>query len=562
MNSYDILQIIVLFSLILIWTPLLGGYMAKVFMGENHLLACWGQPFEKLIYKIIGVDSTQEMNWKEYLRAVLVFNFLGFLLLFSLLLFQGCLPLNPQRISGLSWHLALNTAISFMTNTNWQSYSGETALSYFSQMVGLTVQNFLSAATGLAVLLVFIRGLSQRTTEGLGNFWKDTTQSILYVFLPLSLVYALLLSGQGVVQNFAPTQTVTTVEGGQQKIPLGPAASQIAIKQLGTNGGGFFNANSSHPFENPTPFSNFIGLIALILIPSALTYMFGKMVGNLKQGWVLWAVMMVLLLVGLGLSLRSEYSTNLVFNGTIMEGKETRFGITNSVLWSVLTTAASNGSVNSMHSSLSPISGGVALLNIVLGEIIFGGVGCGLYGMILFVILTVFLSGLMVGRTPEYLGKKIEAKDIQMTTLAILIPSAFILLGAGISAVLPEGLSSLSHKGPHGLTEIIYAFASAGGNNGSAFAGLNANTLYYNLLLSCVMLVGRFAVLVPVMVIAGNMVQKKIAQPSFGTFNTDNTLFALLLIGVIFIVGALTFFPALALGPIVEQILMIQGRTF
>ncbi len=557
MNKFDWLQIIAVLGTVTFLTPLLGRFMAWVFMKTKS------SPIERVIYKIIGIKHNEEMNWKSYTKAILVFNFLGLIVVFLFQIFQGTLPLNPQKFPALSWHLALNTAISFITNTNWQSYSGEGTMSYLTQMAALAVQNFLSAATGLAVLLALIRGLSRKTTNNLGNFWVDMTRSLIYILIPISIIYSVILVGQGVPQNFKPAVEVTTLEGVKQTIPQGPAASQIAIKQIGTNGGGFFNANSAHPYENPTPFSNFLEMIALILLPAALTYTFGIMVGSKKHGVVLFAVMMTVLVATLGASLWAEYHPNAVFGlSGLMEGKETRFGITNSVLWSTLTTAASNGSVNAMHASLSPLAGGLAILNIMLGEIIFGGIGSGLYGMILFVILTVFLSGLMVGRTPEYLGKKIEARDIQMTILAVLAPSAVILLGSGISLVLPIALSSLSSHGPHGLSEMLYTFASSAGNNGSAFAGLNANTVYYNLILGFAMLVGRFAVIIPSMAIAGNMAKKKIAAPSFGTFTTDNALFAFLLIAVIVVVGALTFFPALALGPIVEHLLMNAGKTF
>ncbi len=546
MNKYDVMQILFTLITLLIMTPILGSFMAKVFLNQKTFLSLPMQPIEKIICKISGVTPNEEMGWWEYTSALLCFNALGFVFVFLIQLLQQHLPLNPQNLPNVSWHLAFNTAVSFMTNTNWQAYSGETTLSYLTQMLGLSVQNFVSAATGMAVAVALARGLRKNTTGKIGNFWVDMTRSILYILLPLALLYSLLLLGQGVVQSFSPYVHVDTLEGSAQILPLGPAASQIAIKQLGTNGGGFFNNNSSHPFENPTPFSNWLELIALLLIPAALTYTFGVLVQARKQGAVLFATMFGLLVVGLGLSLWSEYLINPIHGlASAMEGKETRLGVTNSVLWSVFTTAASNGSVNAMASSLSPLAGGVALFNIMLGEIIFGGVGAGLYGMLLFVILTVFLSGLMVGRTPEYLGKKIESHEIQMSILAILVPSAFILMGAGVSLAFPESLTSLSHKGPHGLTEMLYAFASAAGNNGSAFAGFNANTPYYNILLGIGMLLGRFAVIIPVLAIAGSMALKKSAPPSFGTFTTDNWLFIILLIGVIIIVGGLTFFPHL-----------------
>jgi K+-transporting ATPase ATPase A chain len=430
-------------------------------------------------------------------------------------------------------------------------------------MLGLTVQNFVSAATAMAVLMALIRGITRRSSSTLGSFWVDLTRSTIYVLLPLSIILAFVLVGQGVVQTAAPCATATTLEGAQQTIPLGPAASQIAIKQLGTNGGGFFNANSAHPLENPTPISNFLEMLAILLIPASLVYTFGVMTKRKRHAWILLAVMFFIFFVGLGVSLYSESQPNPVMGTAFsLEGKEVRFGTPNSVLWAMATTSASNGSVNAMHSSLSPLAGGFALFNLMLGEIVFGGVGCGMYGMLLFVLLTVFLAGLMVGRTPEYFGKKIEAKDIQLVILAIIAPSAVILVGAGLSAVLPSGLASVLSKGPHGLSEILYAFSSAAGNNGSAFAGLNANTNYYNLMLGFAMLVGRFAVLVPILAIAGRLVGKNIAPVSAGTFSTDTSIFAVLLLGVIIIVAALTFVPALGLGPIMEQMLMNSGRDF
>jgi K+-transporting ATPase ATPase A chain len=563
MNRFDYIQLLVALGAVLVSTPLVGIFIAKVYQGEPMFLTKLLRPIEKSVYKLAGVNDDEEMNWQQYTKAVVLFSLGGFILTYAIQAMQHVLPLNPQSLPGVDWHLAFNTAISFVSNTNWQAYSGETTMSYLTQMAALTVQNFLSAATGISVLFALIRGLTKKETATLGNFWVDMTRSIVYILLPMSVVLAVCLVGQGVVQNFNPATQAMTVEGGTQVIPQGPAASQIAIKQLGTNGGGYFNANSAHPFENPTPLTNFIELISILLIPAGLTYTFGLVAGNRRQGWVLFTTMMVMLLVCLAGSLWAEYSTNPVYNqSALMEGKETRFGITNSVLWSVVTTAASSGSVNAMHASLSPLSGGVALLNIMFGEIVFGGVGSGLYGMLLFVILTVFLSGLMVGRTPEYLGKKIEARDVQMAILAIIAPSAVILVGTGISLILPVALASLANKGPHGLSEILYAFTSAAGNNGSAFAGLNVNTVYYNVMLGIAMLIGRFAVIVPVLAIAGNMGRKKIAPPSFGTFTTDNWLFVSLLTAVIVIVGALTFFPALSLGPIVEHLLMLQGKTF
>jgi K+-transporting ATPase ATPase A chain len=563
MSSQDVIQVILFFAFIIGLTPVLGNYMSKVFMGNKHFMLPVLGWLEKLTFRFIKVNPDEETNWKSYVVDLLIFNLIGFVFLFLIQLLQAYLPLNPSKFSNVSWHSAFNTAVSFMTNTNWQGYAGETTMSYFVQMTGLTVQNFVSASTGIAVLLALIRGISRKTTDKLGNFRTDLIRSTLYVLLPLSMLLAIVLVGQGVVQNFKTYETVQTLQGDQQIIPMGPAASQIAIKQLGTNGGGFFNSNSSHPFENPTPFSNFLEMLAILLIPAALTFTYGKMVGSSRQGWTVFTVMLILLIVGLSISLSAEYSSNPVFGHLpLMEGKETRFGITNSVLWSAVTSAASNGSVSAMHDSLSPISGMVAMINIMLGEIIFGGAGAGLYGMVIFIILTVFIAGLMVGRTPEYLGKKIEAFEVQMAIIAILSSSIVILLFTAWASVSSTGLSGLTNSGPHGFSEILYAFSSAAGNNGSAFAGLNANTVFYNLTLGFGMLIGRFGYIIPVLAIAGNMAGKKITPLSAGTFHTDNWLFICLLIGVILIVGGLIFFPALSVGPIIENLLMKSGMTF
>jgi len=563
MTTLDYFQIILFLALLIGLTPVLGKFMYKVFSGEKHIMIPVFGWLEKLTYKLIGVNPDEETNWKSYTFSLLIFNLLGFIFVFLIQLFQAQLPLNPANLANVSWHSAFNTAVSFMTNTNWQGYAGETTLSYFVQMIGLTVQNFVSAATGIAVIIAVLRGISRKNTDKLGNFWSDLTRSTLYILLPLSILFAVVLVGQGVIQNFSPYQTVHTIQGADQVLPMGPAASQIAIKQLGTNGGGFFNANSAHPFENPTPFSNFLEMLAILLIPAALTYTYGKMVGSVRQGWTIFIVMMTLLLVGLGISLYGEYSANPVLGHlSSMEGKETRFGITNSVLWSTSTSAASNGSVNAMHDSLSPLAGMVAMINIMLGEVIFGGVGAGLYGMVVFIILTVFIAGLMVGRTPEYLGKKIGAFEVQMAIIANLSTSFAILIFTAWAAVSSYGLSSLNNAGPHGFSEIFYAFTSAAGNNGSAFAGLNANTVFYNLALGVTMLIGRFGVIIPMLAIAGSLAGKNITPTSAGTFRTDNWLFACLLIAVILIVGGLTYFPALSLGPIVEHLLMNSGITF
>jgi len=563
MTTNDWMQILLFLVLLIGLTPILGTYMYKVFSGKKHFMLPVLGWLERFTYKFSGVKADEESNWKGYAFGLLVFNLLGFIVVFLLQLFQAQLPFNPAHLPAVSWHSAFNTAVSFITNTNWQGYAGETTLSYSVQLLGLTVQNFVSAATGIAVILAVIKGLSRKTTDLIGNFWVDITRATVYILLPLSILFAIFLVGQGVVQNFSPYETAHTLQGQTQVIPMGPAASQIAIKQLGTNGGGFFNANSAHPFENPTPLSNFLEMLCLLLIPAAMTYMYGKMVGSVRHGWIIFSAMFILMIAGLGISLYGEFSTNPFFaHLPLMEGKETRFGITNSVMWSTFTTDVSNGSVNCMHDSLSPLSGMVAMINLMLGEVIFGGVGSGLYGMVVFIILTVFIAGLMVGRTPEYLGKKIEAFEMKMAMIAVLAPNIAILIPTAWAAVSQMGLSSLNNAGPHGFSEILYAFSSAAGNNGSAFAGLNANTPFYNVMLGIVMLIGRFGIIIPVLAIAGSLAQKKIAPPSEGTFRTDNLLFVGLLIGVILIVGGLTHFPGLALGPIVEHLLMNSGVAF
>jgi K+-transporting ATPase ATPase A chain len=558
------MQIVLYFGALVALTPLLGGYIAKVYEGQAHLMSKPLGWLERLTYKASGVNATEGMNWKRYCAAVLWFNGAGLLVVFALQMLQDKLPFNPQAFPAVSWHSALNTAASFITNTNWQGYSGESTMAYLTQLLGLTVQNFLSAATGLAVMAAFIRGLRNRQDPNLGNFWADLTRGTVHLLLPLSLLLAVALTSQGVVQNLRAYDKIKTVEGADQVLAQGPAASQVAIKQLGTNGGGFFNANSAHPYENSTPLSNFLENLALLIIASSCVWAFGIMIGKRKEAIALWAGMAVLCALGLGVALYAEYSPNPVFHtpGGIMEGKELRFGTTPSVLWAETTTITSTGAVNCMHSSLSPLAGMVAMLNIMLGEVIFGGVGCGLYGMLIFVLLTVFMAGLMVGRTPEYLGKKLVSRDIQWVVAAILLPNACIKIGAAIAAVTPAALSSLGNAGPHGLSEILYAYASCAGNNGSAFAGLNANTLFYNLTLTVTMLIGRFGVLVPALAIAGGMAMKKTAPPSSGTFATDTPLFVALLVSVVIIVGVLAFMPALCLGPLVEHFLMLAGRTF
>ncbi len=563
MKLSDLSQIFVYVFALVLLAPWLAEFISQLFFGQRTLLHPVFERLEKWLYRVCKIDPKEEMNWKDYCIALLIFNFLGFAFVFVLQITQNFLPLNPQNLPRVSWHSALNTAISFMTNTNWQGYAGESTMSYFTQALGLTVQNFLSAASGVAVFFALTRGLIRKSQGSLGNFWVDLTRTTVYLLLPLSILFSIVLVGQGVVQNFSPYVSVKTLEGATQVLPMGPAASQIAIKQLGTNGGGFFNANSAHPFENPTPLSNFLQMLAILLLPAALVLAYGKMVGARSQGWTLFAVMFLVWFLSLVFSMAAEFQTNPNFNlGSLMEGKETRFGVTNSLIWSTATTVASNGSVNAMHASLSPSAGGLAIFNIMLGEVIFGGVGAGMYGMLLYVFLTVFLAGLMVGRSPEYLGKKIEAPEIKMAILGILGPCAVILVGAAISVDLPLATASLANKGPHGFSEILYAFTSAAGNNGSAFAGLNANTPYFNLMLGLVMLVGRFVVIIPSLAIAGHLVSKKISPPSTGTFASDTPLFGILLIAVIVIVGALTFLRALSLGPLVEHFLMLQKQVF
>lgn len=563
MHTYDWIQIVVFVIALVAVTPLLGGYVARVLEGERHLFSLPLGWLERLIYRLSGVDPRSEMGWKGYVFSLLVFHGIGFIVLFLLQLFQAKLPLNPQQLPGTSWHLAFNASMSFVTNTNWQSYSGESTMSFLTQTLGFAVQNFLSAATGMAVMVALVRGMLRRSAFTIGNFWVDLTRSTVYLFLPLAIILALILVGQGVVQTFASYVEAHTLEGANELLALGPAASQVAIKQLGTNGGGFFNVNSAHPFENPTPLSNWFQMLAILAIPAALTFSYGKMIRNSRQGWLVFIAMFVLWGAGLAAMIGGEYATNPVFGtDALMEGKETRFGVINSLIWSVSTTAASNGSVNAMQGSLSPLAGGIGLLNIMLGEIVFGGVGSGLYGMLLFVLLTVFLAGLMVGRSPEYLGKKITTREIAMVMVALLTPSLCILLGTAVASVLPQGLAGLLNKGPHGFSEILYAFSSASQNNGSAFAGLSVNSAFYNVLLGLCMAVGRFAVIIPVLAIAGSLAGKKYTPPSEGTFSTDNGIFFVLLLSVILIVGALTHLPALTLGPVVEHFLMLRGVTF
>ena len=560
MHSYDYALVLAFFALVLLPAPWLGRFYYKVMEGQRTWLTPVVGPVEKLCYRVAGVEPSREQSWRSYALALLMFNLAGFLLLFLVLVFQQYLPLNPQQLPGQEWTQAFNTAVSFVTNTNWQSYSGEASLSYLSQMAGLTVQNFVSAATGLAVLVALCRGISRRSASTLGNFWADMTRATLYGLLPLCLLLALFLVWQGVPQTFAHYVNAMTMQGADQVIPLGPAASQIAIKQLGTNGGGFFGVNSAHPFENPTAWSNLLELASIILIPVALVFTFGHYVKDLRQSRAIIACMLALFLIGGGTALYAEYQPNPALNSPLveqsapLEGKEARFGTTGTVLWTETTTAASNGSVNGMHDSLSPLSGMVALVNMMVGEVIFGGVGAGLYGMLLNVLIAVFLAGLMIGRTPQYLGKKLQAKEVQWLVITLLVMPVGVLVLGAVAAVLPSAVASVSNPGPHGFSQILYAFTSASANNGSAFAGLNANTPFYNLMLGVGMLIGRFGYILPVLALAGSLALKKTAPIDQNSFPTHGPLFVALLTMTILLVGGLTFLPTLALGPIAEQL--------
>lgn len=560
MHSYDYLLITALLALVLGPARFLGRFYYRVAEGERTWLTPVLQPIEKICYRLSGVDPNIEQSWKSYLAALLVFNLAGFILLFGLLLGQGVLPLNPQQVPGMEWSLAFNTAMSFVTNTNWQSYSGEASLSYLSQMVGLTVQNFVSAATGIAVLLAFCRGISRRSTQSLGNFWTDLTRVTLYGLIPLCFVLALVLVWQGVPQSFAHYVDALTLQGAEQKLPMGPAASQIAIKQLGTNGGGFFGVNSAHPFENPTAWSNLFEMAAILLIPAALVFTFGHYVKDLRQSRAIMACMVCLLLIGGAVSLWAEYQPNPalqisnVEQTAPLEGKESRFGTTGTVLWSVATTAASNGSVNGMHDSLNPLSGMVALANMMVGEVIFGGVGVGLNGMLLNVLIAVFLAGLMIGRTPEYLGKKLQANEVKLLVATLLVMPVGVLLLGSVAASLPGPAASVSNPGPHGFSQLLYAYTSATANNGSAFGGFSANTVFHNLMLSLAMFIGRFGYILPVLALAGSLAMKKSSPLGLNSFPTHGPLFVTLLTMTILIVGGLTFLPTLALGPIAEHL--------
>jgi K+-transporting ATPase ATPase A chain len=573
MTSIGWIQILLYSVVIFAVTKPLGIYMFRVLEGDRQPLPRFLGPMQRLVYRLSGIDSREQQTWKEYSCALLAFSLFSVLVLYALQRLQHVLPLNPQGLGPVSPDLSFSTATSFTTNTNWQAYGGETTLSYFTQMAGLTWQNFVSAAAGIGVMMAIARGLTYRlqpdAPKTLGNFWVDLVRATVYLLLPFSVVVAVVLMWQGVLQNFSSYVELTTLEGVKQTLGMGPTASQISIKQLGTNGGGFFNANSSHPFEGASPLSNFIQMVAILAIPAAQIYMYGLMARDTKQGWALFGAMSAIFFMGVTTTYYFETRGNAVMQGMSvdqavgnMEGKEVRYGVPGSVTWAIATTAASNGSVNSMHDSYTALGGLVPLLNIQLGEVIFGGVGAGLYGMLVFVLLAVFIAGLMVGRTPEYLGKKIEAREMKIVMLYVLIFPLLILAFSAWSAVVPYGLSSLNNNGPHGLSEMLYAYSSAAGNNGSAFAGLNANTPWYNITQGLTMLAGRFLMIIPVLAIAGSMLGKKAVAESLGTFPTNGSLFVVLLVGVILIVGALTFFPALALGPIVEHFVALAGKVY
>jgi K+-transporting ATPase ATPase A chain len=592
-------QIALFLALVLALTKPMGIFMTRVFNREKTFLDPVLRPVERLIYRLCLVDEDHEMHWTEYAVAMLLFSLVSMLLLYAMERLQGVLPLNPQKLAAIPQALAFNTAASFTTNTNWQNYSGETTMSYLTQMAGLAYHNFVSAAVGIALAIAFIRGVARRQMKTIGNFWVDMVRSCLWILLPFCIIGALTLVSQGVVQNLRPYDAAKLVEPQQvphlnsdgkpavdakgkpvmdavstQSIAQGPVASQEIIKELGTNGGGFFNANSAHPFENPTPLTNLIELVAIFSVGAGLTYTLGRITGSQAHGWAVWAAMAILFVAGVSVAYWAEARGNPLFpaavnqqatllqSGGNMEGKDIRFGIANTALWATVTTDASCGAINGWHDSFTPLGGMVPLVNIMLSEVIFGGVGAGMYGMLIYIILAVFIAGLMVGRTPEYLGKKIEAYDVKMAMLVVLVFPLVILIFAGISVVHGFGTSSILNPGPHGLTEILYSFTSQAGNNGSAFAGLSTNTLWYNTAGAFTMLIGRFLMIIPMLAIAGNLAEKKYVPPSLGTFPVTTPLFTALLIGVILIVGALTFFPALSLGPILEHLLMAAGKTF
>lgn len=594
MNIYKWLQTVFLFSILLALTRPFGSFMARVHQGQRTILTPVLVPCENFFYRVCGVNKEAEMDWKKYAGAMLIFSLVSFVALFAILMLQGFFPLNPQNYPALSWHLAVNTAMSFTTNTNWQAFSGESAASYFTQMAGLAVQNFVSAATGMAIIIALIRGIARRQTSSLGNFWVDLTRSILYILLPLSFIAAIFLVSQGVIQNFSPYKKALLLQPtsyekpklndkgepindaagkpvtqqvmvNEVTIPMGPVASQEAIKQLGTNGGGFFNANSAHPFENPTPLSNMVGVLLILLIPAGLTYTFGSMVGHPRQGWALFAAMFIIFVIAAGVMYWAEAGGNLLvaklgIHGVNMEGKKVRFGLGGSVLFATATTGTSCGAVNAMHDSLTPIGGMVPMMLILLSEVVFGGVGSGLYTMLAFVVIAVFVTGLMIGRTPEYLGKKIEVREMWMSITTVLTSGIAVLLFSAVAFLIPSAVASMANPGAHGLSEVLYAFASACNNNGSAFAGLTANTVFYNVTTAVAMCIGRFVPAVAILAMAGSLAEKKYVPPSLGTLPADQAPFVIWLVLVVLIVGALTFFPALAMGPIAEQLTMVGGN--
>ncbi|MFA6989658.1 MAG: potassium-transporting ATPase subunit KdpA [Candidatus Gastranaerophilaceae bacterium] len=562
-----LVQLTLFLTVLTVIALFLGEYMAKVFKGEKTFFSFILRPLEKLIYKLFGVDETKETGWKTYIFSLVIFNLICIISLFVLQEVQHLLPLNPQGFGALRWDTALNTAVSFGTNTNWQAYSGEQTMSYLTQMLGLTVQNFLSAAIGIAAAIAFLRAFMRKEVTKLGNFWVDLTRSIVYILLPLSILFSVVFVSQGMIQNLNPYVKVQTLQGQEQVIAQGPVASQEAIKELGTNGGGFFNSNSSHPYENPTPLTDYMEILGMLIIAAALPFTFGALLNNRKQGWAIFASMMILYLIGLSVALWAEFHGNPFLSklgieyGLNMEGKEVRFGILNSVVFGQSTTVTSCGAINAMHDSLMPLTGLVLMFNMMIGEVIFGGVGTGLIGMVLYAIITMFLVGLMIGRTPEIFGKKLEPFEMIMAVIAVILPSIIQLVFGAVASTHNIGLSSLNNTGPHGLSEIIYAFASGAGNNGSAFAGLNANTPFYNLTLAFAMLIGRFGTIIPSLAIAGSLIQKKFV-PEEAKFPTTGPLFVVMLVSVLIIVGALTFFPVLVLGPILDHLLMQTAVLF
>jgi K+-transporting ATPase ATPase A chain len=565
MGILDIIFILILFIVVVALAIPLGKYMSRVFTGQRTFMTPIMEPVERFIYRLIGTDETKEMNWKQYAYALIVLNIIGIVFLFVLQLIQGYLPLNPEGFSGVSWDSALNTAISFVTNTNWQGYAGETTMSYLTQMTGLAVQNFLSAAIGIAALLVLIRGFTRKNTDKIGNFWIDITRASLYVLLPIAVILAILLASQGVVQTFSPYVTAHTLEGVNQTIAVGPVASQEAIKMIGSNGGGFFNANSAHPFENPNAITDILEIMAILLIPISLVFTFGYLIKNFKQGLAIFAAMTILFTIGMGIAIYTESQPNPILEkmgvtGSNLEGKEVRFGVTQSVLWGVATTDVSNGGVNSMHDSVMPLTGLVYMFNMCTGEVIYGGLGVGLIGMLFYVILSMFVAGLMIGRTPEFLGKKLGPPEMGLSVIPIVLPHVAILTLSAIAISTTVGLSSLANPSSHGLSEILYAYLSTIGNNGSAFAGLSANTLFYNLTGGLAMLIGRFATIIPAIALAGLLAQKGKVQMTSASFPTTGPLFVLIVVAVVILLGALTFFPVFTLGPILDHLFLYGGH--